>query len=111
MPRVEQSGGYQGDGTSYGSRSRRARLTAEFESELGVDYAARARAARDEARWIRIKTFIVWSIAVIFFTIACVQLFVLREEVDEPFSAAAGWFDWIELPDPPPPPPQPVVVN
>lgn len=111
MSRGEQSGGYQNDGTSFGSRSRRAQLTAEFESELGINYAARARVAAKEARWIRIKTFIVWSIAVIFFTIACVQLFVLRKEVDQPFSGAAGWFDWIDLPDPPPPPPPPPKFN
>lgn len=111
MSRMEQSGGYRSDGTSLGSRSRRARLTAEFEADLGVDHAARARAAAAERRWIRIKTFIIWSIALIFFTIACVQLFVLREEVDQPFSGAAEWLDWVELPDPPPPPPPPVNFN
>lgn len=111
MARIEQQGGYHSDGTSAAARSRRARLTAEFEADLGVDHAARRRAAEAEARWIRIKTWIVWTIAVIFFTIACVQLYVLRKEADEPFSGASGWFDWIELPDPPPPPPPPVIVE
>jgi hypothetical protein len=108
MAQLQKQGGYQGDGTSYGARNRRARLTAEFESELGIDHAARRRAAADEARWILIKTWIVWTVAAIFFTIACVQLFVLREQAAVPFSGAAGALDWIELPDPPPPPPTPV---
>jgi hypothetical protein len=107
MARIEQSGGYQSDGTGLGARSRRARLTAEFEADLGVDFAARARKAAAERRWIRIKTFIVWSIALIFFTIACTQLFVLRKEAQEPFSGLSGWFDWVELPPPPPPTPVP----
>jgi hypothetical protein len=110
MPRVEQRGGYHSDGTSLGARTRRAQLTAEFEADLGVDHAARARAAADMKRWIRIKTFIVWGVAVIFFTIACVQLFVLRKEVEQPFAGAAAWFDWVELPPPPPPTP-PVNFN
>lgn len=111
MARMQQQGGYHSDGSSVGARSRRARLTAEFEADLGVDHAARRRAVEAEARWVRIKTWIVWTIATIFFTIACVQLFVLREEVDEPFSGAAGALDWIDLPDPPPPPPPPVLFN
>jgi hypothetical protein len=111
MARMQQQGGYHSDGSSAGSRGRRARLTAEFEADLGVDHAARRRAEEAEARWVLIKTGIVWSIALIFFTIACVQLFVLREEVDVPFSGAAGAFDWIDLPDPPPPPPPPVRFN
>lgn len=111
MARVEQSGGYQSNGTGLGARSRRSRLTAEFEADLGIDPLARLHAAAAERRWIRIKTFIVWSVALIFFSIACTQLFVLREEVQEPFSAAAAWFDWVELPDPPPPPPTPVTFN
>lgn len=111
MSRIGKQGGYQSDGTSLAARTRRARLTAEFEADLGVDHAARRRRAEAEARWIRIKTWIVWTVAVIFFTIACVQLFVLRKEVDQPFAAAAEWFDWIELPDPPPPPPPPIFQN
>lgn len=104
MARLQKRGGYQSDGTSVGSRNRRARLTAEFEADLGIDYVARLRAEQAEARWILIKTFIVWSVAAIFFTIACLQLFVLREEVDRPFSGAASALDWVDLPDPPPPP-------
>lgn len=111
MARIQRQGGYHSDGSSVGARGRRARLTAEFEADLGIDHAARRRAAEAEARWIRIKTGIVWSIALIFFAIACVQLFVLREEVDEPFSGAATAIDWIDLPDPPPPPPPPPKFN
>jgi len=111
MARLQESGGYQTNGTGVGARGRRARLTAEFESELGINHAARRDAAEREARWIVIKTWIVWTIAGIFFAIACVQLFVLREHVDVPFSGAAGALDWIELPDPPPPPPPPVHFN
>jgi hypothetical protein len=105
MPQVQQ-GGYQNNGSRIGARGRRARLTAEFEADLGLDYAARARAAAAEARWVRIKTFIVWSIALIFFTIACVQLFVLRKEAAVPFSGAAQALEWVDLPDAPPPPGQ-----
>lgn len=111
MARLQQQGGYHSDGTSVGARNRRARLTAEFEADLGIDHAARIRAAQAEARWILIKTWIVWTVAGIFFTIACIQLFVLREEVDQPFSGAAGALDWIDLPDPPPPPPPPVQIK
>lgn len=111
MARIERNGGYHSDGTSFGARSRRARLTAEFEADLGVDHLAQQRAAAAEARWIRIKTWIVWTVALIFFTLACVELFVLRKEVDQPFAGAADWFDWIELPDPPPPPPPPIFTN
>jgi hypothetical protein len=111
MARMQQQGGYHSDGTSVGARNRRARLTAEFESDLGIDHAARRRAVEAEARWIRIKTGIIWSIALIFFSIACMQLFVLRKEVDQPFSGAASAIDWIDLPDAPPPPPPPVRVK
>jgi hypothetical protein len=107
MARLQRQGGYHSDGTSVGARNRRARLTAEFESDLGIDHAARRRAAEDAARWIRIKTGIVWGIALIFFTIATMQLFVLREEVDQPFSGAATAIDWIDLPDAPAPEPPP----
>ena len=111
MARMQRQGGYHSDGSSVGARGRRARLTAEFEADLGIDHAARRRAAEAEARWIRIKTGIVWTVALIFFTIACVQLFVLREEVDQPFSGAATAIDWIDLPDAPPPPPPPPKFN
>ena len=53
------------------SRTRRAQLVAEFEGELGIDYKARAKAAEAERRWIARKTFIVWTIALMFFAIAC----------------------------------------
>ena len=58
MARMQQQGGYHSDGSSVGARSRRARLTAEFEADLGVDHAARRRAVEAEARWVRIKTWI-----------------------------------------------------
>lgn len=111
MARIEKSGGYHSDGTSLAARSRRARLTAEFESDLGVDHAARRRSQEAEARWVRIKTWIVWTVALIFFTVACIELFVLRKEVQVPFAGLAEWFDWIDLPDPPPPPPPPIFQN
>ena len=68
------------------SRTRRARLVAEFEGELGIDHKARAKAAADERRWITIKTIIVWTIALLFFAIACQKLWVLGQNVDRPFS-------------------------
>ncbi|PKP97683.1 MAG: hypothetical protein CVT74_13360 [Alphaproteobacteria bacterium HGW-Alphaproteobacteria-13] len=68
------------------SRTRRAQLVAEFESELGIDYRARARAAYEEKRWQVIKTIIVWTIALMFFTIACYKLWLMGLMVDEPFS-------------------------
>ena len=68
------------------SRTRRARLVAEFEGDLGIDHKARARAAADADRWRRIKTFIVWSIALMFFLIACQKLWVMGQNVDQPFS-------------------------
>ncbi len=61
-------------------------LVAEFESELGIDYRARARAAYEEKRWQVIKTIIVWTIALMFFTIACYKLWLMGLMVDEPFS-------------------------
>ncbi|HMO75429.1 MAG TPA: hypothetical protein PKD48_08805 [Sphingopyxis sp.] len=78
------------------SRTRRAQLVAEFEGDLGIDYKARARAAADERRWQVIKTIIVWTIALIFFTIACQKLWMMGQRVDEPFSdlnLLHGWFD------------------
>ncbi|HWW55458.1 MAG TPA: hypothetical protein VN047_01050 [Sphingopyxis sp.] len=68
------------------SRTRRARLVAEFEGELGIDYKARAAAAEAERRWQTRKTFIVWAIALIFFTIACQKLWTMGQKVDVPFS-------------------------
>ena len=68
------------------SRTRRARLVAEFEGELGIDYKARAAAAEAERRWQARKTFIVWAIALIFFTIACQKLWTMGQKVDVPFS-------------------------
>jgi hypothetical protein len=68
------------------SRTRRAQLVAEFEGELGIDHKARARAAYEEKRWQVIKTIIVWTIALMFFTIACYKLWLMGLQVDEPFS-------------------------
>ena len=68
------------------SRTRRAQLVAEFEGELGIDYKARAKAADAERRWIARKTFIVWTIALMFFAIACQKLWVMGQDVDQPFS-------------------------
>lgn len=77
------------------SRTRRARLVAEFEGELGIDYKARAAAAEAERRWQARKTFIVWAVALIFFTIACQKLWLMGQDVDRPFSdlnPIASWF-------------------
>ncbi|SEH17880.1 hypothetical protein SAMN05428974_2391 [Sphingopyxis sp. YR583] len=68
------------------SRTRRAQLVAEFEGELGIDHKARAKAAEAERRWIARKTFIVWTIAVMFFAIACQKLWLMGQDVDVPFS-------------------------
>jgi len=68
------------------SRTRRAQLVAEFEGELGIDYKARAKAAEAERRWIARKTFIVWTIALMFFAIACQKLWIMGNDVDVPFS-------------------------
>lgn len=68
------------------SRTRRAQLVAEFEGELGVDYKARAAAEEAERRWIARKTFIVWTIALMFFAIACQKLWIMGQDVDVPFS-------------------------
>ncbi|WP_447750558.1 hypothetical protein [Sphingopyxis fribergensis] len=68
------------------SRTRRAQLVAEFEGELGIDYKARAAAAEAERRWQIRKTFIVWTIALIFFTVACQKLWIMGQDVDRPFS-------------------------
>lgn len=77
------------------SRTRRAQLVAEFEGELGIDYRARAAAAEAERRWVARKTFIVWTIALIFFAIACQKLWVMGQDVDQPFSdinPIESWF-------------------
>ena len=68
------------------SRTRRAQLVAEFEGELGIDYKARAAAEEAERRWIARKTFIVWTIALMFFAIACQKLWLMGKDVDVPFS-------------------------
>lgn len=68
------------------SRTRRAQLVAEFEGELGIDHKARAKAAADERRWVIIKTIIVWTIALMFFSIACQKLWLMGKDVDRPFS-------------------------
>lgn len=68
------------------SRTRRARLVAEFESDLGIDHRARARAAYEARRWRVIKTIIVWTIALMFFTIACYKLWLMGQQVDTPFA-------------------------
>jgi hypothetical protein len=76
----------QATGTAVISRTRRAQLVAEFEGDLGIDHKARAKALRDEIRWRRIKTFIVWTIALMFFAIACQKLWIMGQRVDQPFS-------------------------
>lgn len=68
------------------SRTRRAQLVAEFEGELGIDHKARAKAEEAERRWVARKTFIVWTIAVMFFAIACQKLWIMGQKVDVPFS-------------------------
>ncbi|NIJ38036.1 hypothetical protein FHR22_002739 [Sphingopyxis panaciterrae] len=68
------------------SRTRRAQLTAEFEGELGIDHKAREKEAEAERRWIARKTFIVWTIALMFFAIACQKLWLMGIDVDQPFS-------------------------
>ena len=68
------------------SRTRRAQLVAEFESELGIDYKARAKAAYEAKRWQVIKTIIVWTIALMFFAVACYKLWLMGQQVDRPFS-------------------------
>ncbi|KQZ64448.1 hypothetical protein EEB18_014095 [Sphingopyxis sp. OPL5] len=77
------------------SRTRRAQLVAEFEGDLGIDYKARAKAIADAHRWQVIKTIIVWTIALMFFLIACQKLWIMGQAVDEPFSDLNffhGWF-------------------
>lgn len=76
------------------SRTRRAQLVAEFEGELGIDYKARAKAAAAERRWQARKTFIVWTIALIFFSIACQKLWIMGQDVDRPFSDVNLFESW-----------------
>lgn len=68
------------------SRTRRAQLVAEFEGDLGIDHKARAKAIYEAKRWKVIKTIIVWTIALMFFAIACQKLWMMGQAVDEPFS-------------------------
>lgn len=68
------------------SRTRRARLVAEFEAELGVDHSARMNAAERAHRWKIIKTVVVWTIALVFFAIALHKLWLMGQAVDKPFS-------------------------
>lgn len=68
------------------SRTRRAQLVAEFEGDLGIDHKARAKAAYAAKRWKVIKTIIVWTIAVMFFAVACQKLWMMGQDVDVPFS-------------------------
>lgn len=78
------------------SRTRRAQLVAEFEGDLGIDYKARARAAADARRWQIIKTMIVWTIALMFFLIACQKLWLMGQDVDEPFSNLSMFTHWFD---------------
>ena len=78
--------GDQAASVAYISRTRRAALQAEFEWELGIDHKKRALEAAALARWIRIKTIIVWSIALLFFAVACRQLWLLSHLNDTPFN-------------------------
>ena len=76
----------QAASVAYISRTRRAALQAEFEWELGIDHKKRAAAAEAAARWVRIKTFIVWTIALLFFGVACHQLWELSNLNNGPFN-------------------------
>ena len=76
------------------SRTRRAQLVAEFEGELGIDYKARAKAAEADRRWVARKTFIVWTIALMFFAIVCQKLWVMGQDVDQPFSDLNLFEQW-----------------
>jgi len=76
------------------SRTRRAQLVAEFEGELGIDHKARAQAAYEAKRWQVIKTIIVWTVALIFFAIACQKLWLMGQLVDKPFSDIDLFRDW-----------------
>lgn len=77
------------------SRTRRAQLVAEFEGELGIDHKMRMKLAADERRWRIIKTIIVWTIALMFFTIACHKLWLMGQDVDKPFSQINPLEHWL----------------
>lgn len=68
------------------SRTRRARLVAEFEQELGIDHRARLDAAARKKRWMRIKSIIVWTIALTLFSFACWRLWEMGQRVERPFA-------------------------
>ncbi len=51
-----------------------------------IQYKARAKAAYEAKRWQVIKTIIVWTIAVMFFAIACHKRWIMGQQVDRPFS-------------------------
>lgn len=78
------------------SRTRRAQLVAEFEGDLGIDHKARAQAIADARRWQIIKTIIVWTIALMFFLIACQKLWLMGQDVDEPFSNLSMFTHWFD---------------
>lgn len=68
------------------SRTRRARLVAEFEADLGVDHLARIKAAQRARRWKIAKALIVWTIALLLFGVALHKLWLMGLAVDKPFS-------------------------
>ncbi len=89
-----------GDNASIQLRSRRARLTAEFEMDLDIDHVARAKAAAAAARWARIKTIIVWGVALIFFATALQMLWVLGHSNDRPLAHIEVEVPrWMDMPD------------
>lgn len=96
MGRRRPTKDFQDTGTAVISRTRRAQLVAEFEGDLGIDHKARAKTERDAIRWQRIKTFIVWTIALMFFLIACQKLWIMGQRVDDPFSAVDPNIEKIE---------------
>ncbi len=81
-------------GIGYISRTRRAQLVAEFEGDLGIDHKARAKAAYEAHRWQVIKAIIVWTIALMFFAIACQKLWLMGQKVDVPFSEISPIREW-----------------
>ncbi len=86
-----------GDTLSTNTRTRRARLTAEFELELGIDHVARAKAAADYAQWLRLKAIIIWTVALIFFVIALLKMWEISKLNEIPFSGThielPAWMD------------------
>lgn len=78
------------------SRTRRAALVAEFEWDLKIDHRKRAEALRAKRRWIRIKTTIVWGVALIFMFIAWLKIYQLSEQDTRPFeSPLATVREWL----------------